>query len=206
MRRVITYIDGFNLYFGLKSMGWKRYYWLNLHDLALNLLKPDQQLVAVKYFTARISANPKNPDKHKRQATFLDAVESLPQTRVFYGHYLPKQQQCYKCGAVWYSHEEKMTDVNVSVELMRDAFDDLFDVALLISADSDLAPPVENVLARYPQKRIIMVSPPNRQSKKLESVATTHFRLGRQILHNSQFPDSYTKPDGFVLQRPPQWT
>ncbi len=29
MDRVIVYIDGFNLYFGLKSKGWRRYFWLN---------------------------------------------------------------------------------------------------------------------------------------------------------------------------------
>jgi len=38
--RVIAYIDGFNLYFGLKSKGWKRYYWLDLSELCLRLLKP----------------------------------------------------------------------------------------------------------------------------------------------------------------------
>ena len=29
-RRLIAYIDGFNLYFGLKEKGWKRYYWLDM--------------------------------------------------------------------------------------------------------------------------------------------------------------------------------
>lgn len=205
MQRVIAYIDGFNLYFGLKSEGWRRYYWLDVHLLAENLLKPDQRLILVKYFTARISENPNSPDKHKRQASYLEAVESLPHTQVFYGHYLPKARECFKCGAKWISHEEKMTDVNISVELMKDAFDDTFDTALLISADSDLAAPVETVLKRYPQKRIIMVCPPNRKSNKLESLATASFRLGRKILQDSQFPDSYTKPDGFTLQRPAKW-
>ncbi|MBP7766428.1 MAG: hypothetical protein KA113_14680, partial [Syntrophaceae bacterium] len=40
--RVIAYIDGFNLYFGLKSKGWRRYYWLNLQALMRNLIKPYQ--------------------------------------------------------------------------------------------------------------------------------------------------------------------
>ncbi|RPH91946.1 MAG: NYN domain-containing protein [Calditrichaeota bacterium] len=44
-QRVIAYIDGFNLYFGLKSKGWKRYYWLNLQKLVENLLKPGQTLI-----------------------------------------------------------------------------------------------------------------------------------------------------------------
>jgi hypothetical protein len=38
--RVIAYIDGFNLYFGLKSTGWKKFYWLNLQSMVQNLLKP----------------------------------------------------------------------------------------------------------------------------------------------------------------------
>ncbi len=50
MQRVFVYIDGFNLYFGLKSKGWKRYYWLNLARLAENLLKPSQNLAMIRYF------------------------------------------------------------------------------------------------------------------------------------------------------------
>ena len=30
-RRVAVYVDGFNLYYGLRSKGWRRYYWLDLH-------------------------------------------------------------------------------------------------------------------------------------------------------------------------------
>ena len=43
MKRVIAYVDGFNLYFGLKSKGWQRYFWLNISKLAANLLHSDQE-------------------------------------------------------------------------------------------------------------------------------------------------------------------
>ena len=43
MKRVIAYVDGFNLYHGLRAKGWKRFYWLNLPALVRRLLKPDQQ-------------------------------------------------------------------------------------------------------------------------------------------------------------------
>lgn len=92
-------------------------------------------LVSVKYFTARISAHPADPYKHKRQADWLEAVETLPGTSVFYGHYLRKRQRCFKCNATWDSHEEKMTDVNIAVQLLEDAYDDVVDTALLISAE-----------------------------------------------------------------------
>jgi hypothetical protein len=58
MKRVIAYIDGFNLYFGLREKGWKGFYWLNLRQVALNLLKSYQKLVAVKYFTSVVTAPP----------------------------------------------------------------------------------------------------------------------------------------------------
>ena len=44
-----------NLYHGLKSKGWRRYYWLDLRRLVENLLRPGQRLVMVRYFTARVS-------------------------------------------------------------------------------------------------------------------------------------------------------
>lgn len=205
MNRVIVYIDGFNLYFGLREQGWQRYYWLNLQLLAENLLKPGQALQGVKYFTTRISWNPKYPDRHKRQSLFLDAVDTLPKVTTFYGHYLPKQVQCRRCGSTWESHEEKMTDVQIAVQLVRDAYEDGFDTALLLSADSDLAPPVEAVLEKFPTKRVIVVEPPARHSQKLSSVATARFKLGRRRLAESQFPDEYAKADGFVLRRPATW-
>jgi hypothetical protein len=205
-QRVIAYIDGFNLYYGLRSKGWRRFYWLDPRLLVENLLKPGQRVAAVKYFTARISPNPSDPAKHRRQALWLEAIESLPDTKVYYGHYLPKPQRCFSCGATWVTHEEKMTDVNIACQLLRDGYDDTFDVALILSGDSDLAPPIEAVRQRSPLKRVIVISPPNRQSKKLESVANAAFMLGRKKLQDSQLPDSYVKPDGFVLTRPAKWS
>ena len=80
LERVVAYIDGFNLYFGLKSKGWRRYYWLDLQKLVQNLLKADQRLASTRYFTARISGP---PDKQKRQSTFIEALETLTNFQVY---------------------------------------------------------------------------------------------------------------------------
>ena len=87
VERVVAYVDGFNLYFGLKSSGWQRYYWLNVQRLSSNLLKPGQTLVATKYFTSHVSCP---PDKQKRQATFLEALQMLKDLKLFYGKFQPK--------------------------------------------------------------------------------------------------------------------
>lgn len=48
MNRVIAFIDGFNLYFGLRSKGWKYFYWLNLQRMAQNMLQAGQSLEFTK--------------------------------------------------------------------------------------------------------------------------------------------------------------
>ena len=205
MNRVITYIDGFNLYFGLCDAGWKRFLWLNLRTLSHNLLKPGQNLVRTKYFTSRVSSTPQDPNKPKRQGTYLEALETLSDLDIFYGHYLQKEVKCFKCGATWFTHEEKMTDVNIAVELMNDAYQDSFDTAMIISGDSDLTGPVQALRKQYPMKKIVVAFPPKRVSSRLKHEVTASFVIGRKKFKESLFPDQVVKTDGYVLQKPESW-
>ena len=54
-RRVIAYIDGFNLYYC--SLKKTRNKWLDLVKMCESMLQPDDELVAVKYFTAQIKTH-----------------------------------------------------------------------------------------------------------------------------------------------------
>lgn len=202
MQRVITYVDGFNLYYGLRSKNWRRYYWLNLRELSLRLLKPDQHLVCVKYFTARISYP---PDKVDRQNSFIEALETLPDLYIFYGKYQVNPQICPSCGATSYVPGEKMTDVNIAVEILTDAYQNLFDTAILISADSDLNGPVQAIRRLFPERRILAAFPPNRTSWELRKSVNAYFTIGRALFKGSQFPDEIQKSDGYVLKRPENW-
>ncbi|MDE0348689.1 MAG: NYN domain-containing protein [Gammaproteobacteria bacterium] len=201
--RVRVYVDGFNLYYGLKSKGWRRLYWVDLAALSARLLRGDQRLVGVRYFTARISGGP--PDKRRRQTRFLRALETLPNLTMHYGHFLQKTRTCTRCSARWTTYEEKMTDVNVAVQLLGDAQDDDFDTTFVLSADSDLAGPIEAVLERYPNRRVIVAFPPGRHSEKLRSVASGSFTLGRKLMSDCQFPDKVVRGDGSSVTRPASW-
>lgn len=201
-QRVVAYIDGFNLYFGLKSAGWKRFYWLNLQALARNILAPGQELVFTKYFTSRVSYP---ADKEKRQSTFIEALETLNDFKIYYGHYQANPQHCRKCGHKVWIPSEKMTDVNIAVEMMSDAYQGLFDVALLISADSDLSAPVRAIKELFPEKRVVVAFPPQRHSAQLQRLAHAHLQIGRANIAKSVFAETVQKADGFVLMRPVEW-
>lgn len=205
MERVSVYVDGFNLYYGLRARGWRRYYWLDLRSMAENLLRPNQTLVRVRYFTANLLPISDAQDKRTRQEVYLNALETLPDLSIHYGRFLPKDESCRECGAIWTTYEEKMTDVNIAVELLSDAYDDAFDTAMLVSADSDLSGPMRTVHERYPDKRVIVAFPPRRHSVDLRNAAAASFTIGRGILSRSQLPDSVVKPDGYALTRPASW-
>jgi uncharacterized LabA/DUF88 family protein len=159
MERLVAYVDGFNLYFGLKSKGWRRYYWLDVPQLARTLLKADQTLVQTKYFTSRVSSSPHDPDKAKRQSTYLEALQTLPDLRIYFGHYLVDQQVCRACGATWRKPSEKMTDVNIATEMVADAFQNHFDAAMLISGDSDLTAPIAVIRRVFSVTSVVVASP-----------------------------------------------
>jgi hypothetical protein len=202
MQRVITCVDGFNLYFGLKSAGYRHLYWLDVAALSRALLKGPQQLVCAKYFTSRISGP---PDKVKRQGLYIEALQTLTDCRCFFGHYLTQSRTCRRCGNVESIPTEKMTDVNIAVALLSDAFLDAFDTAIVISADSDLTSPITAIRQLFSQKRVIVAFPPKRYSVTLKNVAHGAFEIGRSKFAQSQFPREVIKPDGFVLCWPKEW-
>ena len=202
MERVLGFVDGFNLYFGIRAAGYKPLLWLDVSKLVANLCKPHQTCLGVSYFTARI--NGPGP-KHERQKTLLEAYETLTDCRVHFGVYQSSPHTCASCGAQWMQASEKMTDVNIAVEMLSAAALDEFDTALLVSADSDLAPAIQKTVQLF-KKRVVVAFPPRRFSHRLSTLASAFFHISRRQLANSQLPETITKPDGFVLRRPPSWT
>ena len=197
--RVMVYIDGFNLYFGLASR-FSKLKWLNVYALSANLLKPHQTLIGVKYFTARLSGN---PPKERRQNIYLKALQTTP-TEIFYGQYKSGSTSCTQCHHTWTTNEEKMTDVNIAVQMLLDAVDNFFDTALVISGDSDLAPPIRSVQDKF-GKKVVVVFPPDRYNGSICQLATGYYMLGKQKIMNSQFPMTILTASGYPITKPQEW-
>ncbi len=199
--RVIVYVDGFNLYFGIREAGLENCKWLNIKKLSNTILKANQELVEVKYFTSRVS---NNPEKQKRQSTYLEALET-ENIKIYYGHFQKDTIECKRCLNTWLNYNEKMTDVNIATQLMVDAYKDKFDMALLISGDSDLVQPIKAIHENFTQKRVFVAFPPKRFNNSVGLVAKGSEIIGRKKLVDSQFPPEVTKSSGFVLRKPNEW-
>ena len=135
-QRVIVYVDGFNFYYGLKDNSWRKFYWLDLVKFFERFVRPDQELVKVKYF----SAKPNDIDKSRRQNAFFQANQENPKFELILGKYLHKTITCHNCGYVINTYEEKETDVRIATQIVADALKKQCDIAIIVSADSDMVP------------------------------------------------------------------
>lgn len=195
------HVDGFNLYFGMVDGGLNHCKWLNVKSLIESCLSHNQSVVAIKYFTSRVT---NNPSKQKRQTTYIGALETTG-IQIVYGLYRAKTIERINCGHAWFIHNEKMTDVNIATHLLTDAFTENFDTAILISGDSDLVSPIKAVHQQFPGKSVSVFFPPERHNNTVAIAAKGSMILGRKKLVSHQFPDTVEKVDGFVLKKPTKW-
>jgi uncharacterized LabA/DUF88 family protein len=198
--RIAAFIDGFNVYHGLRDKGFSRFYWLDYRALVETFVRDNEELVSVYYFTSRVT---KPADAQKRQSTYLDALKARGGVEIIEGHYMHRPMRCPSCGHQWKRPTEKMTDVNVATHLVVGALRRDFDAALLICADADLIPAVR--IARSEGVRVIVVSPRGRTSDELVRESDAHLHFNTPTLGQCQLPDNMIGVDGYPLSRPMTW-
>lgn len=204
-----VYVDGFNLFYGcLKGTPHR---WLNPVSLAQKLLPEAHQVQQLKFFTARVSALPGNPNAPLRQETYLRAVRTLPETEVIYGHFLTsKVRRLLADGSGWTTilrTEEKGSDVNLATHLVADAFRGRYEAAAVISNDSDLCEPIR-IVAHEIGLDVGVFMPVSRRGRKksraLQRVATSWKPIREGAVMSSQFPDVVCWDDQ-EIHKPHRW-
>ena len=89
--RTRVYVDGMNLYYGaLKRSTRTRYKWLNLVELAHQLLPQGYVVEKLRYFTSRVSGV-LDPNAPARQNIYISALKTLPEVEVHFGNFLAKK-------------------------------------------------------------------------------------------------------------------
>jgi uncharacterized LabA/DUF88 family protein len=164
--RTIVYIDGFNLYYGaVKDTPYK---WLDLDALFRRVLQRHHRVVSIKYFTAKVQGRPGDPNAPFRQSIYLQALSAhVPTLQITYGHFLqstPTMMLAQPIGSTRFAKvlktEEKGSDVNLALHVLNDAWQKLYDCAVICSNDSDLCEALRMVKKQH-RKRIILVVPGN---------------------------------------------
>jgi len=144
--RVSFYIDGFNVYHNIDKYYQKTgicYKWLNYRSLFESLLVKNEKISDIYFFTAISNYHPE--DSRVRHKTYIRALKHAD-IIVIEGNFAEKPIECrvsrcnYNGRKVFYKLEEKKTDVNIAVYMVRDAYLNKYDKCFLVSADSDFVP------------------------------------------------------------------
>ena len=206
--KTYVYVDGFNFYFGcVKGTSYK---WLNLRKLC-EILLPRNQIECIKYFTAKVSARPGNPNGPVNQETFLRALRTLAHFEVYFGHFLTHTVRMPLAhplrGLPAYvdviKTEEKGSDVNLATHLVNDAHLRRFEVAVVVSGDSDLLGPVKIVMNEL-GKPVGVLNPQQRTCRVLAKQATFYRHIRQGVLSGCLFPTNMTDARG-TFTKPATW-
>jgi uncharacterized LabA/DUF88 family protein len=201
MSRYCLYIDGFNVYYALKrNPAYHKYKWLNYRKLAESMVCANDTIVGIFYFTTFVRWRPDSVERHKK---YISALRSMG-VEIIYGRFLEKSIKCHKCHQDFKTHEEKQTDVNIALKILGDAVDNLYDKALIISADSDLLPVIKSVQHHTPEKEIGVMFPIGSSSFELRQNAGFRRKMSEKLLQNCQFPDK-VKIGDTIITRPDSW-
>lgn len=203
MSGLIVYVDGFNMYHGMKEKFGRRLLWLDLVALSSSL-RPKSSLIQVRYFTAPVLDNQYAASRQGRYQQALIA-NGNGLVDIVQGRYQKKPMQCLKCGVSWTQYEEKETDVNIATAIVADAAEGVADSLLVVSADSDLVPAVRAAQKVNPQLFVAAAFPPARYSAELKKLMPSSFHIGTTKLTQSQLPKVVKDADGRTYARPAKW-
>ena len=111
------------------------------------------------------------------------------------GKYINKTIKCPHCHLAINRPEEKKTDVNLSVRMIEDCVKDKTDVVVLVSADTDLIPPIDFILNNFPTKRVKVYFPPANHSFDIDGYIRAHKSHVVRLDANARKFDNAVMPD-----------
>lgn len=227
-KRTYIYIDGFNLYYRcLKNTPNK---WLDLKQLFCSILNSSHDIRKIKYFTTKVSGK-FDANQPIRQETYIRAIEHyIPEVEVHYGHFLSSPIKAFSHHSSAPQRvkvdvlrgggkktiiaellpdqlievlktEEKGSDVKLAVHLLNDAWKDLYDCAIVVSNDSDLAEALK-IVTNDKKKTIGILTPVDYPSKELTKYASFTRPIRQGVLSSCQLPNPIP---GTTICKPSCW-
>ena len=140
--RVAVFIDGSNLYYSLKDLNINK---INFQKLISTLTK-DKLLISTSYYNASLDISI-DPKKYWEQQKFFDKLRKISDFNVV----LCRMRKHKKDGK--FSFDVKGDDVYLAVDLVSGAYENLYDIAIIISGDEDFVPAIQK--AQKLNKKVI---------------------------------------------------
>jgi len=166
MKKAFVFIDGSNFYFRLKELitrlnGKYSLLEFNFRRFAEWLVKPND-LMEIRYYLGAVKREHNNQKSEQLYADQQKLIGRLQQQNIMItlGQVIRHPDK---------THHEKGVDVHLAVEMIKFAREDKYEIAYLVSSDTDLVAAVEEVQTF--RKIVQYVGTPKGQSYGLSRVA-----------------------------------
>ena len=200
---------------------YKKYKWLNLNELALNMIPDNETLEQVLYFTAYCIWDKEKKEKHKK---YVEALSKYG-IHTVRGKFLRVTKRFNKCSMPitdmspvitdssilpdeieYQTYEEKKTDVNIATKIVDYAYKGKYDHAYIVSADGDIAPAIEMVKNEFSDKKFTAVLPIGYSNQYLCQVCEMNvIKIEESHLKDAQLPDPVIISEDKSISKPPSW-
>lgn len=142
MKKVALFIDGSNFYYGLKSVYGDKKHLTNFNFLKLGeiLAGKNRDLLRIYYYNAPLDYN-SNPEAYAKQQKFFERIKLMDKVKLI----LSRLQKRKIKGTNKFYYVVKGDDIHIAVDMVKGAYENTFDTAILVSGDGDFVPAVEVV-------------------------------------------------------------
>ena len=166
--RVAIFIDGSNLYHNLKRYGIKT----NFEEI-IKKVETKREIVNIFYYTALLdkSINENGYQKHKK---FLDKIRKIKNFNIVLCNL---RRMMLEDGKIDFAI--KGDDVHLATDLIKGAYENLYDVAIIVSGDADFIPAIK--LAQKNGKKVVNAFFPKSSSYQLRNCCNGSINLRKSL-------------------------
>jgi uncharacterized LabA/DUF88 family protein len=137
--KVIVFIDGSNLYHILRDMFGNHKTLMDFDfENFVKLVVKDRKLVRTYYYSAPLDRK-KDEETYSKQQKFFEKIKKMPDFELV----LCRMQKDKVDGETIYSVKED--DIHIAVDMVKLAYNNAYDTAILISTDGDFVPAIDAV-------------------------------------------------------------
>ena len=151
-KRLIVFIDGNHLYHRMED--YYGTYDINIRQLCETLCTINRSLVEIRYYYTPFKQS-LDPNKYRLQQMYVEKFKNTADMKVITGKYIRKPVIFHKSTMdkiinivtkdELQTYVEKGIDVNIAVDMIHLANEGHYDVAILLSGDSDFVPAITQV-------------------------------------------------------------
>lgn len=205
-KKVYAYYDGSNFYHLIKTnYGITNIYFHHMTSQLLDL--NTEELIKIKYFNSPINQE-EDPQNYASQQKFFDNLKKTPFLDLFLGRLVKRllnkiNIDCPNCGhqkasvincpnceeqidiTKTYKSTEKGVDVKLAINLLLDALNEKYDVALLFSGDADFCPAIRYIIKNL-GKEIIFCHFPIPKTDELMQTCSENRLITKEMVEKSQ--------------------